>query len=635
MKAPCYVLGALLFSGLSACNVKNDSPDLIQFKEVSEERGLITKDTWKYGGPAIADLNYDGRYELMLSNHHEEPTQLFWADGANNFVEHKEPIMRWDMHGVSPGDYDLDGDLDIMVTLGGGNGSQPQPPRLLRNDNGEFTNVTEGSGFDHMGARGRSVRWVDLDGDGDLDFFSINAIVVNGNEGPRNILFENLGNDKFAYRASSAFEQFEAERVLLTDFNGDRITDVVAFEPLSLWQGTHKFEFINVSDSWLPLNKEQREHGMAVANIDYDNDGDLDLYIARGKTYYKMANNGAFYYPDEQRIDIRDFGSLSHDGVSFSAEGDISLSDFFLWPRKVRGDLPLFLGEKQIEAAMPRSAEPESFSQEQAKGFNSDLKEQGWYLGYLGNGNWRLEWKLDDAAAWDIRMSIHGINDVALDWTAQDMGVGDILLRNEGNRFSDLSALLPKESGDNNWGVTHGDFNNDGFEDLFVYRFGEFHKRINDLMLLNRAGAGFELITKHNATVLEQTGHGDMGAAFDYDLDGDVDILSGDDDQGRWHLFENQSQIKNDSYLLIELGYSEKGNDVIGALVEIETQAGKQIRRVGSAGATHSQSVLNTVHFGLGAESTVKTITVTWADDSQKELRNIKAKQRIFVGKRL
>ncbi|MEI8641367.1 FG-GAP-like repeat-containing protein [Pseudoalteromonas sp. Hal099] len=70
---------------------------------------------------------------------------------------------------MASGDYDNDGDNDILLSLGGGNGLSPQPQRLLQNNQGQFTDATAQAGLSEMGARGRSVRWIDLDNDGDLD----------------------------------------------------------------------------------------------------------------------------------------------------------------------------------------------------------------------------------------------------------------------------------------------------------------------------------------------------------------------------------------------------------------------------------------------------------------------------------
>ncbi|MEI8641370.1 hypothetical protein P4S68_10980 [Pseudoalteromonas sp. Hal099] len=56
-----------------------------------------------------------------------------------------------------------------------------------------------------------------------------------------------------------------------------------------------------------------------------------------------------------------------------------------------------------------------------------------------------------------------------------------------------------------------------------------------------------------------------MGAAFDYNHDGKLDLLSGDDDNGRWHLYKNTSAMLNNHYSLVRIGYSPSGVDAMGA----------------------------------------------------------------------
>ncbi len=604
-----------------SCSNKNES---ITFKEVTSEVGINTENNWKYGGPTIADINNDGRFDLLLGNHDNTPIQLFWANKDNTYTEQKGLYPKSDLHGMAAGDYDKDGDLDLLISLGGGNGATPQPQRLLRNDNGVFTDATKEAGISEMGARGRSVRWIDLDNDGDLDFLQINAEQMVNEEIPRNILFENNGNGTFTYRKSEAFENIDAERLLITDFNNDGILDLLTFSPYSatqFWQGNNDFTFTNQSKTWLPEELQNSIQVQTVAQVDIDNDGDLDYYLARGKSYYQIANNAISFDEKLKRLDLRDEGNKSKDGITFFADGDIELSDFYRFPRgPEKPSIPLFIGDSKTEHKMPFNSI--KVTQEEAKGFPEVLDKSGWYLGYLGNGEWRFEWLLKTNLAWDVRASVLGVTKIKTDWEPQNLGVADVLLINEGTYFKDGSSALPKESLENNWGITTADFDNDGFNDFFLYRFGGLIQRVEDVIFKNKGNLTFKSISTHGANHIPAKSHGDMGAAFDYNLDGKIDVFSGDDDNGQWHLYENTSENEN-NYVSFRVGNSKSDVDPYGAKVIITTASSSQYKLVGSSSASHSQSLINSVHFGIGKNDKILKVEIVWRNGDTEILQDL------------
>jgi len=626
---------ALSITTCSTQNTSTQAQPKIKFEDVSVEVGLTTDKNWKYGGPTISDLDNDGHYDLLLTNHDSTPIRLFLANGDNTYTLQPDIYPRVDLHGMASGDYDNDGDNDILIALGGGNGQTPQPQRLLRNDNGKFTDVTVESGLSKMGARGRSVRWIDLDNDGDLDFMQVNAAKQVNEDTPRNILFENQGNGQFIYHPSQEFENLHAERVLLSDYNNDGILDIFGFNghsELIIYKGNNDFTFTNVTENVLADNSKNYFGTLAMAQADIDNDGDMDYYLARGKLHYAIANNSISFNDHSKRLDIRDEGNKSHDGITLIAEENIILSDFYHFPRaKLLNHMPVYLGANKELIETPDNNV--QITQNRAQGFPVKIDKTGWYIGYIGNGQWRVEWMLADNLAWDVRASFKNITSYKSNWEPQNLALPDALLRNDNGKLVDISAQLPVATNSNNWGVVPGDFNNDTKMDFMVYRFGELKERIADVLLVNQGDYSFTPELTHNATSeLGQDSHGDMGAAFDYNQDGKLDLLSGDDDNGKWHLYENNTLLADSHYLLVRVGYSRSGIDPLGAKIQLTTDSASQLQVIGSHSASHSQSLLNIAHFGLAKAKKVTSVIVTWRDGSQQRVDNINADMLIKVG---
>jgi hypothetical protein len=127
------------------------------------------------GGVAAGDYDGDGDIDLYVVRGNLGPNLLYRNDGDNQFtdvaaaagVDHAAPGGGGYLHsGPVFADVDGDGDLDLFV-----GGMEGDPCILYANDgDGTFTDVTEESGFKAMGARNTiSAAFGDYDLDGDLD----------------------------------------------------------------------------------------------------------------------------------------------------------------------------------------------------------------------------------------------------------------------------------------------------------------------------------------------------------------------------------------------------------------------------------------------------------------------------------
>ncbi|WP_370981072.1 FG-GAP-like repeat-containing protein [Agaribacterium sp. ZY112] len=603
--------------------------DIPSYKDISVQAGIDKVSSLKYAGPTIADIDWDGDYDFIVNNHNDASSKLYWNNGDGTVTKHNKDLARWfmhDLHGTAAGDYDNDGDLDLVVTQGGGNGQFPSKANFYTNNNGTFVLTTGDVGIDR-GGRGRGAKWTDMDLDGDLDLMLINETSLTVPK-PQHYFHENMGDGTFIHRPIAGMQDQHQSRALLTDLNNDNIDDLVLYGPLSVWLGNGDFTFTDISHRFSEEVLGLRGV-MAVTDIDIDNDGDQDLYLARGKEFEhgKGEAPSIDFDPQAKEFAIKTRGYKGVDAFDFTAHGEIKLHNYyFLTQGAFRDkDYPIFLGADKA-ATVVDSGGQFSFKAEQAQGWPEDRSADGLYFGYLGEGRWKAELVRNTNNFWSYRFNLSGLSEAKPLFTPDNRNIADVLLRNDGEQFVDVSREWSIPSGGNSLGVTRGDFNNDSYQDLFVYRWGSVASRISDFMLLNNGQGQFHTVTMHGANDVGGPGNGDMGQAFDFDLDGDLDILSGSE-YGEWYLYEN-AEPGQGNYALVKVDYSPKANiDPISAEVIVKTANAEYRKRVGSAGAVFSQSLLNTVHFGLGEAQAIKKITIRWRNGETVEFNNKKANQ--------
>ncbi|WP_010521269.1 FG-GAP-like repeat-containing protein [Aquimarina agarivorans] len=606
-----------------------NAPQLPKFNDISTKAGLDRVNSIKYGGPTIADVNNDGYYDFIVNNHNEETNKLYWNNGDGTVTKDQKKLSKWyrhDLHGSSAADFDNDGDLDILLSQGGGNGTSPSLPTFYRNDNGILILATQDLEIT-KGARGRAVRWSDMDKDGDLDLILINARSIKKDELPQHLFYRNKGNGTFEDVRVEGIENFNAERILVTDFNNDQIDDVVlyaSYTGVTIWQGNGDFSFTDIT-SQIGTDIANAKFITGAADIDIDNDGDLDLYLSRGLVFGTGAKPSLDFNPIKNKMDIKLKGVKGVTEMNFTAENNLEFSDLRLGRRRFHDPYPIFLGKNKVKHVVKDKTVFE-IAKSNAQGWPKDMSANGIYIGNTKGNQWRLALVRNDYIFWNFGFSIAGISSVDPKFELQNRNVDDLLLLNENGAFKEVSDDWNVQKGGNHQGVTTSDFNNDGLQDLFIYRWGDLKSRPSDYLLLN-TGKDFVLSTNHFANDPNDEGHGDMGQAFDFDLDGDIDLLNGSDDEGMWYLYENTTKPTH-NFALVRVNYSPKSNiDPMAAMVILETYTKTYKKRVGSAGEVFSQSLLNTVHFGLGNETEIKNIKVIWRNGETVAFNSKKANQ--------
>ncbi len=257
----------------------------VWFEEVAEEVGLVFS-VVPYrvqrfympeempGGIALFDYDLDGDLDVYLGQggdiddppNSEIGNRLFRNGGDGTFEDVTDEAGVGDpryMMGCACGDYDGDGDVDLFITNLGSN-------VLYRNNgDGTFTDVTEEAGVSTV-AWGVSCVFVDYDGDDDLDIFVTNYL----NWSPEREL-ECLGpGDRRDYCAPGSYQAPAPDTLFRNNGNGT-FTDISKSAGLRAAFGT----------------------GLGVAVGDFDSDGRVDIYVANDQTANQLwlnAGNGTF-----------------------------------------------------------------------------------------------------------------------------------------------------------------------------------------------------------------------------------------------------------------------------------------------------------------------------------------------------
>ena len=247
-------------------------------------------------GCAWADFDNDGDLDLFRSNWISEPSRFYRNDGAT-FSRVLLGSAQDRSMGVAWGDYDNDGHLDLFLPSGGvGRFSTRLPGNLYHNDGrGRLTKMPASTvgPIASTSASGISGVWSDFNGDGLLDLFVANY-------GEPNSLFLNSPDHRFVRVTEGALVQDSGSftSCALGDYDNDGDLDLFvangsSSQPSSLYRNDGGGKFSKVLEGRVASDTGQ---SLGAAWADYDNDGWLDLFVANGESVqennFLYRNNG-------------------------------------------------------------------------------------------------------------------------------------------------------------------------------------------------------------------------------------------------------------------------------------------------------------------------------------------------------
>lgn len=418
------------------------------------------------------------------------------------------------------GDYDNDGDLDLIVLF------LDAPARLYRNDDGHFVNVGTQLGLPTDGGNARSVAWNDYDNDGDLDVY----IGYSSREAPTNRLFRNdleSGEAGFTDVSISTGVVLQAftRQVSFVDYDADGDVDLY----VALRAGINKL-YRNDNGRFTDVTTEtgigEPRRTVGACWFDMDADGDLDLFTTNqnGDSDGMFRNDGGYFIDVASELGIDQSGRSDEDGSVGCAVTDYD----------VDGDLDLYVAE----------------------------------YGY------------------------------------------DSLYRNNGDgSFTDVADQLGLANHDHIVTGVWADVQHDGLPDLYTVGYVNGAPGTQDYLFIN-LGDRFE-DSLPSVIAANDTDHGIQWA--DYDQDGDLDLaLAANDPAGSHYLFQNMlsADIAERSIQVLVLDehghYTQAGAEV--RIFESGTDNLLGLRMVDTGSGYNSQNA-KPVHIGF-AGNTASSVDV-------------------------
>jgi hypothetical protein len=487
----------------------DSTTDIGRFPDIAPALGLDTFNLC--GGSVVDDIDGDGRLDVVTTTIDPLGPMTYHRNNGDGSFEDRSSAAGLDQQlgglNLFAADYDNDGDLDLFVTRGAWMYDEGRIRNsLLRNEpDGTFTDVTYAAGLAEPSAPTQVAAWADFDNDGLLDLF--------------------IGNESRA-----DITKFAANEIIEGNY------------PSQLFHNNGDGTFTDIA---VDAGVTNDRYAKGVTAGDYDNDGDMDLYISNIGKNRLYRNNG-----------------------------DLTFTDV---------------------APARRVTEPD------------DRSFVPWFFDYDNDG-----WLDLFVTAYDAEL-----DDIAADYMGlEHNATAPVLYNNRNGRFKNVTTrsglnrpMLPM-------GANFGDLDNDGWLDMYITTGKpDFESLMPNVMLRNDGGNRFEDVTRTGGFGHLQKGHG-VGFA-DIDDDGDIDIyhqVGGFFPGDAFHnaLFENPGH--GNHFVKMQLTGTTSNRDANGAriMVVADTPDGSREfhRAVGSVSSFGGSP--RRQHIGLGDASAIDRIEITW-----------------------
>jgi len=529
--------------------------------------------------------------------------------------------------GVAAGDINNDGLIDLYFSA-----NQTGNRLYLNKGNLKFEDITEQAGVQGSGDWSTGVTMADVNGDGFLDIHVCNVGDYKKLEG-HNQLFINQGGLSFKEESAAYgidFTGFSTQAAFFDyDLDGDLdmyllnhsvhtsrsygMSDLRKDEDLRAGDRLYRNDAVANGRTFHEVTAEagiyrsQIGYGLGVNTSDLNNDGYPDIYISNDfhENDYLYINNGDGTFSEQltEMMGHTSRSSMGNDVADFNNDG---LADIMV--------LDMLPDNQQILK--------QSGTEDELELFRMKL-QYGYAPQYVHN-------------------------------TLQ-LNLGD-------GKFSEIARLAGVHSTDWSWSALFCDLDNDGWKDLFVT--SGIYRRPNDLDYVmsitggNRYAPTLSVDSLSDRELYERMplqpdvnhifqNNGDLsftsmevswgmdtpdysnGSTYaDLDNDGDLELIV-NNINGPASIYRNNAEgLTNRHFLTVELNGSELNRQGIGARVSIYARGQQQMAQHFSTRGFMS-STSDHLHFGLGSDTLVDSLTICWPGLLEQKLYNVKADRTI------
>ena len=456
----------------------------------------------------------------------------------------------------------------------------------------------------------------------------------------------------------------------LFDFNRDGWTDILTYSHLQevtgsiglqLWRNNKDGTFTDVTTTVGLFYLTGDTHGTAIGDI--DGDGRQDIYLVNGSIKINAV--------DLDKLWLNKAAGFTEIGASAGVQGlEARGRGVYMFDANRDGRLDMFVTRFDRPDSKPFDQDKGNqlflnngdltFTETgAAAGIDRSLAENraaGW-ADYDGDGNVDLLvtgpcvlWRSNGDGTYSDVTAAAGIeasdectavgwadydNDGDLDLYISrgfDTNTTDKLYRNNGNgTFTDATVAAGITATHLKRGVAWGDYDNDGDQDIYVVSLTNGSRP--NLLYRNRGDGTFEEVGLAEGAANQVDGNGAAAAFVDYDNDGDLDIFvtNGEGNAvGPYTLLRNAGNANR--WLQMNLiGKSPSNVDALGTKVKVTGSSGT-VQYAWHLGPQHflSQSSLP-MHVGLGSDTGVTTLNLSWPNGAAQKVENIASNQRITL----